>query len=258
VQVTQTAVGTNTSIQDAIPNGGSGIKISGHAHDNAIGGFQPSIEPQVTVSANRRYGIEIGDAAHHNVVFHTYIGTDFNAKTALGNDLGGILLGPGTSSNTIGGESPLLANKILNSAGRGVTIRSSHGNAVLGNEIQGNAGGGVEVNAGRNNLIGSATAGNTIANNGRSGLSITGLVTGTRVVGNKLNNNAGDGVLLEKARRVTLGGTLGTGNRIIGNQGFGLFAKGACTGSVVQSNVIEANAKGNVDLTNSRGILYIP
>ena len=41
VQVTDTAVGTNTEIQTAIPNQGSGILISGNAHDNAIGGFQP-------------------------------------------------------------------------------------------------------------------------------------------------------------------------------------------------------------------------
>ena len=68
MQVTETAVGTNTSIQTAIPNRGNGILITGHAHGNAIGGFQPSVEPQVTISANRGYGIEIVGAAHDNVV----------------------------------------------------------------------------------------------------------------------------------------------------------------------------------------------
>ena len=97
VQVTDTAVGTNTAIQTAIPNGGSGILISGNAHNNAIGGFQPSIEPQVTISSNRGYGIEIVGSAHNNVMFHTYIGTNFNDTADLGNWLGGIFLGPGTS-----------------------------------------------------------------------------------------------------------------------------------------------------------------
>jgi trimeric autotransporter adhesin len=177
VQVTDTAIGTNTSIQTAIPNQGSGILISGNAHGNAIGGFQPSVEPQVTVSSNRRFGIEIVGSAHDNVVYHTNVGTNADASGDLGNTLGGVSLGPGTSSNTIGGTAAALQNKILNSAGNGVSIRSSRGNAVLGNEI-------------------------------------------------------------------------------VRNHGYGLFARGVCTGSVVRGNVIEANAEGNVNLTKSRGIVY--
>ncbi len=160
VQVTDTAVGTNSSIQTAIPNGGDGIKITGHAHDNAIGGFQPSIEPQVTISANRGYGIEIVGTAHNNVVFHTYIGTNAGGTADLGNKLGGIDLGPGTSSNTIGGAASALQDKILYSGGPGVTIQSSRGDTVLGNEIQNSASPAVAVTAARSNPIGSATAGN--------------------------------------------------------------------------------------------------
>ena len=107
VQVTDTAIGTNSSIQTAIPNGGDGIKIIGHAHDNAIGGFQPSIEPQVTISANRGYGIDIVGSAHDNAVFHTYIGTNAGGTADLGNGRGGIYVGPGTSSTTIGGAARL-------------------------------------------------------------------------------------------------------------------------------------------------------
>lgn len=179
VQVVDTAIGTNTSIKTAIPNQGSGIKFSGHAHGNAIGGFKPSIEPQVTISANRGYGIEFTDKANHNVVFHTYIGTNYNATTALGNNLGGISLGACTSSNIIGGLATALQNKILNSAGNGVSIFSSRDNAVLGNEIS-------------NNL------------------------------------------------------------------GYGLFATGVCSGTVVKANTIKSNAKGNVNLTNAHGIVFIP
>ena len=111
VQVTDTTVGTNSDIQTAIPNRGDGIKIAGHAHDNAIGGFQPSVEPQVTISANRGYGIEIVGSAHNNVVFHTYIGTNAEGTANLGNKLGGIYLGSGTSSNTIGGAARALAEQ---------------------------------------------------------------------------------------------------------------------------------------------------
>ena len=179
VQVTETAVGTNTSIQSAMPNQGNGILISGHAHGNAIGGFQPSVEPRVTISANLAYGIAIIGAAHDNVVYHTYIGTDAQGTADLGNTLGGILLGAGTRSTTIGGTAAALQDKILNSLGDGVRIQSSLGNTILGSQIQ-------------------------------------------------------------------------------LNQGYGLAATGVCTGTMVRGNLILANAQGNVNLSRSRGVVYIP
>jgi hypothetical protein len=94
VQITDTAVGTNSDIQAAIPKGGDGILIAGHAHNNAIGGFQPSIEGQVTVSGNRGYGIQMVGSASNNVVFNTYVGTNDQGIQNLGNRLGGIYLGP--------------------------------------------------------------------------------------------------------------------------------------------------------------------
>jgi trimeric autotransporter adhesin len=239
VQVTDTAVGTNSDIQTAIPNGGDGIKIDGHAHGNSVGGFQPSIEPQVTISANRGYGIAIAGDAHDNSVFHTYIGTNAQGTANLGNALGGISIGPGTSSSTIGGSLSALQNNIFYSGGPGVTVRSSRDNAVLGNEIQGGA---------------------------EYGVYVTGVVTGTKVQDNAISGNATDGVALVRARRVTIGGdpsgagsqiVADPGNRIVTNQGYGLYARGACNGSVVQGNTIVANAQGNVNITNSRGITYM-
>ena len=240
VQVTETAVGTNSDIQTGIPNGGDGIKIDGHAHGNAIGGFQPSVEPQVTISKNLGYGIAVTGSAHDNVIVHTYIGTNAQGTGNLGNTLGGILIDSGTSSTTVGGASPALQNKILYSGGPGVIIRSSKGNAVLGN------------------VIGSGA---------QYGLFITGVVTGTEVQGNAISGNTTNGVMLVKARKLTIGGNSSgdgnqvvgnQGNQIVGNQGYGLYALGVCTGSLVQGNVIAANTQGNVDLTRSRGITYIP
>jgi trimeric autotransporter adhesin len=259
VQVTETAVGTNSSIQAAIPNLGSGIVISGHAHDNAIGGFQPSVEPHVTISGNLGYGIEITGSAHNNVVFHTVIGTNAEGTAALPNARGGILLGPGTSSNTIGGGSVAVRNKILDNVGPGVTIQSSTGNLVLGNEIGGNAQGGVAMSDGRKNVIGSAGEGNTVAGNGTFGLYIAGDSRGAKVQDNEVDGNGTNGVLLGGARGLTIGGsTPGSGNRIIGNRAFGLLAFGVSTGTLVQGNTIAANGAGNVDLSRSSGITYIP
>ncbi len=178
VQVTETAVGTNSGISTPIPNGGDGILITGNAHNNAIGGFQPSIEPQVTVSANGGYGIQISGSAHNNTVYHTYVGTNYNATVPLGNFLGGVDLGPGTSGNLIGGAGPL-QDRIEFNGGSGVTIASSLADAVQGDVIA-------------------------------------------------------------------------------ANLGYGVLASGLCTGTLVAGNTIWINALGDVNLTKSRGIVYIP
>ncbi len=179
VQVTDTAVGTNSDIQSAIPNGGHGILFSGSAHGNAIGGFQPSLDPEVTVSANKGYGIAFVGKAHDNVVFHTFIGTKAQGTGNLGNTLGGILLDAGTRANTIGAQDPRQRNKIYYSGGNGVTIRCS--------------------------------------------------------------------------KRAWIEGT-----EIVSNQGYGVYAQGNCDGSVIRGNVIASNVQGNVDLSRSRGVTYIP
>ena len=56
-----------------------------------------------------------------------------------------------------------------------MTIDRSSGNTVVGDNIQYNDAGGVVVTGGRNDLIGSASAGNTISNNGKDGLYVTAL-----------------------------------------------------------------------------------
>ena len=135
-----------------------------------------------------------------------------------------------------------------------MTIRASRGDTVMGNEIQYSAKPLVTVIAKRKNLTGVATAAN-----GEQGLYITGDVRGTRVQGNAISDNTGDGVMLVNARKLTIGGNSAVnGNGIVSNLGYGLYAFGVCTGSVVQSNVIVANAQGNVNLTKLRGIKYVP
>ncbi len=210
VQVTDTTVGlevTDSGILD-IPNLGNGIMIDGRAHHNAIGGFQPSVEPQVTISDNDGYGIAVAGSAHDNLIVHTYIGTNYLGVGDLGNQLGGVYLGPGSSSTMIGGSSSPSQNIIHDSGGSGVMIQSSRGDKVLGNEIMSNAGNGVTIIGSRNATVGASAS--------------------------------------------------GTGNEIVTNEGFGLQALGVCTGTVVQSNMITANSEGNVNITKSRGVTYMP
>ena len=135
VQVTETSVGTNSSIAAAIPNRASGIVIRGEAHGNAIGGFQPSVEPQNFVSGNLKYGIAVMDRAYNNSVFHTKIGVGAGTAGAIPNTTGGILLGMGTSGTTIGGPTFPLETSIQNNGGPGLYINNSTKNLVLNNSI---------------------------------------------------------------------------------------------------------------------------
>lgn len=208
VQVTDTAVGTNTDINAKLPNNGNGIVINGNAHGNAIGGFQPSIEPQATVSGNLHSGIVFAGRAHNNFVVHTYVGTDFLGVRQIPNLGDGIDIGPGTRANTIGGTAAAFLDKIRFNGGAGVAIARSTGDVVQGSEIDG---------------------------------------------------NVGSGVSLTQSQRVTIGGAhTGDGNSIIANQNYGVYAVGACFGSVIQANEIRANTPGNVNLTKARGVTYIP
>jgi hypothetical protein len=179
VQVTETSVGTNTSISGAIPNQGSGIVIRGEAHGNAIGGFQPSVEPQNFVSGNLRYGIAVMDRAYNNSIFHTAIGRGANIAPpypSIPNHLGGILLNAGTTGTTIGGPTIPLQTSIQDNSGPGLYINNSTKNAVVNNNI---------------------------SLNSPVGLFAIGVCTGTLIKGNTIQSNTPTNMSLTNASGIT-------------------------------------------------------
>ncbi len=165
VQITETSVGTNSNISSAIPNKGSGIVIRGEAHGNAIGGFQPSVEPQNFVSGNKKYGIAVMDRAYNNSIFHTTIGLGVHVPPPfpiISNITGGILLGMGTNGTTIGGPTTPLQTVIQSNTGPGLYINNSTKNLVLNNSITLNSPVGVYAVG---VCTGTLIKGNTIQNN---------------------------------------------------------------------------------------------
>jgi trimeric autotransporter adhesin len=134
VQVTETSVGTDTNISEGIPNQGSGIVIRGEAHGNAIGGFQPSVEPQNFDSGNLKYGIAVMDRAYNNSIFHTKVGVGA-LNVAIPNLAGGIMLGMGTTGTTIGGPTVPLQTFMQDNSGPGLYINNSTKNLVSNNSI---------------------------------------------------------------------------------------------------------------------------
>ncbi len=136
VQITDTAAGTNTEIAGAIPNQGSGIVISGTAHNNAIGGYQPSVERAVHMSGNVGYGIAIIDNAFDNFIYGSFVGLGAGLNPqAIPNGFGGILLGAGTRGTKIGGHEAAFQNTIQGNTGAGLDIESSTDNEIVKNLI---------------------------------------------------------------------------------------------------------------------------
>ncbi len=114
--------GLTTKGNAALPNGGDGLLIGGHAHGNTVGGSLRSVIPQNTFSANGGYGIAITGAAHGNRVFRSFVGTEILGISALGNRRGGILIAGTAWGNTIGLLRPRSASIISGNHGNGVTL----------------------------------------------------------------------------------------------------------------------------------------
>ncbi len=259
VTVEDTAAGTNSKISEAVPNYGSGILITGNAHGNAIGGFPPSVETKVHLSGNYRYGIEITGNARNNRIFNSVIGAGFEADEPIPNWLGGIYLGSGTRGTVIGGADAILANRVLFNGGAGITMSGSRGNQILGNEIRGNLGSGIVIDGAQSSTIGVAGSGNEIIANGVNGIQVSGNVKGTAIVANVIAGSGSNGLLLNAATNLLVGGTGdGVANTIVTSVGYGLLAVGSCSRTQVIRNLIAGNTQGDVSLSASSGITYVP
>ena len=123
-------------------NGGSGVFIAGDASFNYIGGYDQSVIPQNTFSANARYGVEITGNAHHNFVFNSVIGLGSTIEAAFANLMGGIVISGNSNNNYIGPFTPPnsvttgTASTISANVGYGVTVeQSAVGNTVINNCI---------------------------------------------------------------------------------------------------------------------------
>ena len=113
-----------------------------------------------------------------------------------------------------------------------------------GRTISGFGGAGIRFAGGSN---GSRITGVTSTGNGVGLLVGAGLYRGTVISGSSFSGNVGNGVSLQAARILTIGGrTPGAGNEIVSNGGFGVAATGRCAGSLVVGSEIGANALGQV------------
>jgi uncharacterized repeat protein (TIGR01451 family) len=144
-----------------------GLDIYLGASGNTIGGTAAGSGN--VISGNRVDGIRFTNTGtSDNVVEGNAIGTNSARTGAIPNLANGVEIGASASSNTVGGTAPDAGNLISGNVQTGVIIWGSgtSANLIAGNTI-GNAGGGqqygVEIIQGAaQNMIGAASAGNTI------------------------------------------------------------------------------------------------
>jgi lipocalin len=111
--------------------------------------------------------------------------------------------------------------------------------------ISGFGGAGIRFAGGSN---GSRITGVTSTGNGVGLFVGPGGYAGTEISGSSFSSNVGNGVSLEAARGITIGGqATGARNEIISNGGFGVAATGACSGSLVLGSEIGDNALGQIE-----------
>jgi hypothetical protein len=231
-------IGTDPTGTTAVPNGygsrfdsntpvGAVVLMSGN---NTIGGTDPG--DRNIISGNGGSGIVIQDTQQSqtmsgDVVEGNLIGTDATGRVALGNAVNGVTVGtiyhPATQSQTIveiGGTS---------AASRNIIAASS--NSRSDDSLPG--GNGVDV-------YGNWTA-------------VQGNFVGTNVAGTGRLSNVNDGVNVQSANDVLIGGTdPGAGNLISGNSS-GIHL-GGTIGTVIQGNTIGTDYTGTYAIANSRGV----
>lgn len=200
-------IGTNATGETALPNAGTGIRVTGDA--NVIGGAAPG--QGNLVAGNEFSGITIStnfattpDPPDGNRVEGNLIGTNAAGRAALPNGADGVLLWD-AHDNTIGGTEPGARNVIAGNDGNGIKVfrfdESQHpdGNQILGNQIGtdaagtrelGNGESGVRIDGANNTDVGDATeaGANTIANNTLDGVTVLRGVDNTVLV-NSIHSN---------------------------------------------------------------------
>ncbi|HKI21136.1 MAG TPA: LamG-like jellyroll fold domain-containing protein, partial [Isosphaeraceae bacterium] len=275
-------IGLDITGKSALANGGAGISIIA-APSNTIGGTTSAARN--VIAGNHRNGVEIsGDYVYNgmlidgyngmliavgNVVAGNFIGTDVTGSTAVGNGGSGVYISSALG-NVVGGTDPGAANLISGNGESGVYLSYATSNVVQGNLIGTDFSGtkplgnsdGLTVWGGSDNTIGglTASAGNRIAGNNRSGISLYG--DQNRVAANTIGlenlGNGSDGVRVSSSNN-TIGGTEpGAGNRITGNLGSGVVV--TASGNRINGNLIFANGldHGGLRFDGPGGQVQVP
>jgi parallel beta-helix repeat protein len=250
-------VGTNLSGSAAMPNGStsSGVRVSGDAHSNTIGGAGAG---EGNLISGNYIGITLA-TTHDNTVQGNRIGTNGDGMSAIPNTVSGIFL-DSTAGGAIGGTGAGQGNLVSGNGECGISVwfGGVTGALIAGNRIGTNADGTAAVG---NTLTGicmrgtatsdNTVSGNLLSGNGRHGLEILSgphdntIVLnkiGTNVTGTGPLGNAQAGVILSNPGANVIGAlTPALGNTIAFNGTSGIAYFEGTAPNVFGANRIHSN-----------------
>ena len=248
---------------NAAPNANNGLRVQGGM--NAVIGSN-------TISGNAKGGILVnGSTAVGNQFTNNRIGTSPNGSDARPNGIHGVQVSNGSDNlflaNTISGNTRSGVRIVGPTASNNFFRENYVGLNVAGNPLP-NLQYGFIVQA-PGNFIGGAGQGNTISSNGLSGVFLLGSrANGTVIIGNGIGvspsgmlprPNGGNGVRVQNAADVRIGGTgAGAGNTISGNNQTGVyFAGNNAKDARLLNNLIGTTSDGTAALGNGgHGIFF--
>ena len=264
-------IGTDASGTLMVSNAFGGVFLADGATQNLIGGT--NIGAGNLISGNLGNGILMdGSAVVNNTVQGNFIGTDVTGTNSLQNEIAGVTIDDGSSSNLIGGLVPSARNVISGNIGYadyGVIVANAGttANVVEGNYIGMGADGVTRVpdffgvicsDGATNNIFGGTVAGarNVISGNSSYGMMVVDPgTTGNVVEGNYVGLDAtGTNVAPDYFGVIVFGGatnnlvggiTPGAANFISGSQYGVCITDPGTSGNVVQGNFIGTDAFGH-------------
>jgi trimeric autotransporter adhesin len=250
-----------TDVSGGHPLGNSSGVVINEASENMIGGAAGNVISGNVVGS----GVRVLDGSVGNQVWGNKIGTNAAGTSPVPNGTG-IEISGGSQGNSIGGPAGPDANIISDNFGDGVDVRdaSTGFNHIVGNTLTSNAAG-VLVNGAHDTDVGALFQGNTISANRASGVVVMGGAKSTRVLGNSLLNNGGNGVWVTGT---SVGTNVGEDNRLTGparvapnvirfNRSDGVFIDSGSSNSVLNNSIddngglgirLAAGANANVTL----------
>jgi hypothetical protein len=259
-------IGLGLDGSTTVGNLGFGVELLDGVTGNTIGGT--SFAARNVISGNGQGVGLFGPDTSGNLVAGNVVGLDSTGEVSRGNLQLGILL-ESASGNTIGGTAFGAGNVVSGNFGVGLELfgPTSSGNLISGNLIGldatgtlalGNSGFGIQVVNAPDNTIGGTTPGarNTISGNRQAGVDVEGSESsytfiegnfiGTSALGENALGNMADGVLIDNAPLVVVGGYGASAlNVISGNAANGVEVDGS--GSVsdwILGNFIGTDASG--------------
>lgn len=263
-------IGTNAGGTAVVANGWDGVRITGGARNNTIGGA--SGEGNLIAAGTNLCGVHVDvNGTLGNVISGNLIGTNASGTGALSTTAYGVCLDNGAAYNTIGGKTAGERN-IISGNWLGISLSGAETsyNKVLGNYVGLSASGtaavpntyvGVYIASGADhNTIGGTEGGerNVISGNGYHGVYLGGSDTDSNTIaGNYIGTTAGGSAPLGNGwEGVSLYGdcdsnVVGPGNIIAHNTRNGIVVdQSTATGNRLSQNGIHSNGLAGIELAN--------